>query len=162
MTNQYDDIIKQAVNRWWRGLDWLWIKAQIMQESTFNPLAVSSCGAKGLMQLMPSVIEQFRVTDAFDPEQNVEAGVRRLSAAWVQFKREDGIERMKFAFAGYNCGEGHIFDAQDAAEAGKRDSRIWDNVSPFLRQFTGNDNARQTINYVSRILDFYHQLAKEG
>src|SRR5271169_6794318 len=54
------------------------IRSVIERESAFHACAISSKGAKGLMQLMPATIDQFKVGDAFDPQQNIEAGATYL------------------------------------------------------------------------------------
>ena len=48
------------------------------RESGGNPRAVSSAGAKGLMQLMPGTARDMGVTDPFDPEQNIRGGLSYL------------------------------------------------------------------------------------
>src|SRR6516162_8793997 len=54
------------------------VRAVIVVESAFNPRAVSNRGAVGLMQLLPATARRYGVADAFDPEQNITAGVRYL------------------------------------------------------------------------------------
>lgn len=55
--------------------------ALIEVESEYDPHATSSCGAKGLMQLMAAICRAFGVTDPYDVRQNVNAGVAYLAAA---------------------------------------------------------------------------------
>src|SRR5689334_1316493 len=62
------------------------IRGVIEQESGGRACAVSPKGARGLMQLMPAAIEQFQVSDPFDPKQNVEAGAQFLKQLLEKYK----------------------------------------------------------------------------
>ena len=75
------------------------IRGVIEQESAFHACAISSKGAKGLMQLMPATIDQFKVTDVFDPQQNIEAGATFLRQLLDKYKGD-----LKLALAAYNAG----------------------------------------------------------
>jgi soluble lytic murein transglycosylase-like protein len=75
------------------------VKAIIMAESSYDPKAISKKGAKGLMQLMPLTAESFGVEDAFDPTNNIRAGVAYFRKLLNQF---NGDERL--ALAAYNAG----------------------------------------------------------
>jgi Transglycosylase SLT domain len=61
------------------------LRAVIHKESAFNPCAVSRAGAQGLMQLMPSTIQQFKVEDPFDPQENVAAGSKLLKQLLTRY-----------------------------------------------------------------------------
>jgi len=74
------------------------IKAVIKAESNFNPKAVSSAGAKGLMQLMDSTALEMGVDNVFSPGQNIDAGARYLR------KMIDRFGDIKIALAAYNAG----------------------------------------------------------
>lgn len=76
------------------------VKAVIAVESGYDPNAVSPKGAQGLMQLIPATAERFGVSDPFDPEQNIEGGVKYLKFLYEMF---DG--NLIFVLAGYNAGE---------------------------------------------------------
>ncbi len=75
------------------------LRGVIEQESGFHACAISAKGAKGLMQLMPSTAEQFKVADVFDPKQNIEAGATYLRQLLDKYKDD-----MKLALAAYNSG----------------------------------------------------------
>src|SRR6185295_6488747 len=60
------------------GVDPALIDAMIRTESNYNPFAISSKGARGLMQLIPETGRRFGVQDFFDPRQNIEGGVRYI------------------------------------------------------------------------------------
>ena len=169
MTNEYDEIIKAAVAKWWPGTDWLYLKAQRQAETggEKDPVhAVSNTGAKGLFQLMPSVCAQFGISDPFNPKQNVDGGVRLMGHLWVTFMREMGDERMRFAWAAYNAGPDNIYKAQNIAKANGKDGSVWANVIPYLRlvdkpgggRAMSDDSIAQVTDYVTKIEGFYSQL----
>lgn len=85
------------------GVDQALVRAIIHAESAFNPEALSRKGAQGLMQLMPGTAGQYGVTDAFDPEQNIKAGVQHLAGL---LKRYGGDTQL--VAAAYNAGEGAV------------------------------------------------------
>src|ERR687894_729017 len=61
------------------------VRAVIQAESAFNPWARSVKGAMGLMQLMPGTAAEYGVTNAYDPVQNIRAGVAYLKRLLVRF-----------------------------------------------------------------------------
>jgi soluble lytic murein transglycosylase-like protein len=79
------------------------LRGVIEQESGFRPCAISAKGAKGLMQLMPVTVEQFKVDDVFDPQQNIEAGATFLRQLLDKYKGD-----FKLALAAYNAGPGNV------------------------------------------------------
>jgi hypothetical protein len=74
----------------------------VRQESGGNFRAVSPKGAQGVMQLMPDTARALGVRDPFDPEQNIDAGMRYLKQQYDRFKRWD------LALAAYNAGPGAV------------------------------------------------------
>lgn len=73
----------------------------IKVESNYNPNATSSADAKGLMQLMDRTAAQLGVTDAYNPEQNIDGGVRYLKDLLHQYGQSERV-----AVAAYNAGPG--------------------------------------------------------
>lgn len=132
-------------------VDWTFVKAQVRQESNFDPDAVSAVGARGLMQIMPRTWGADFERDAFNPEKNLQKGIGHLAYCWSVFKAEEGLERWKFALGAYNAGVGSVVQAQDKARAKKRPTTQWLETALTLPEVTGPDNARQTVDYVRRI-----------
>jgi hypothetical protein len=79
------------------------VDSVIRVESNYNPNAISSAGAQGLMQLIPSTARRFGVNNTFHPVQNIEGGVRYLKYLMELYR---GDERL--ALAAYNAGEGAV------------------------------------------------------
>jgi soluble lytic murein transglycosylase-like protein len=75
------------------------VRAVMQVESAFNPRARSPKGALGLMQLMPATARQYGVVNAFDPEENVRAGVSYLRALLDRYENDETL-----ALAAYNAG----------------------------------------------------------
>src|SRR5215471_4429487 len=75
-TAEFDRLIGAACARY--TVEFALVKAVIKAESAFDPLALSSAGARGLMQLMPDTAAQHGVAYIYDPRSNIEGGVRHL------------------------------------------------------------------------------------
>lgn len=75
------------------------VKAIIKAESGYDEKAVSKRGAMGLMQLMPGTARELGVIDGFDPEHNINGGVRYFRRLMDQFQGN-----VSFALAAYNAG----------------------------------------------------------
>jgi soluble lytic murein transglycosylase-like protein len=96
-----DGFIVDSSNR--HGVDPLLIYSIMHRESSFKRFATSNKGARGFMQLMPATAARLGVRDIYDPQQNIEGGVRYVRLLLDMF---DGDVRL--ALAGYNAGEGAV------------------------------------------------------
>jgi soluble lytic murein transglycosylase-like protein len=103
------------------------VRAVVKVESNFNSNAVSRKGAIGLMQLMPQTARELKVRNPFDPEQNVDAGVRHLKYLLESYGGD-----VNLTLAAYNAGEGAV------------------------RRSAGVPHYSETQNYVRRITNLYY------
>ena len=138
--------------------DWRLLAAVAFVESRFDPHEISSKGARGLMQLMPTTATRFGCPAALmtDPEANVRAGAQLIESMEGSLRRrilraiqpevlsyneasaatKDSIERdlVRFTLASYNAGMGHVFDAIALADTLGYNPAVWtDNVEHCLR-----------------------------
>ncbi len=102
-STEYDGYIKAAARK--HGVDPALVKAVIQVESNFNPSAVSSAGARGLMQLMPGTAARYDlgIHDLFVPRQNIDAGVKHLAYLKTLFPNNTD-----YVLAAYNAGENNV------------------------------------------------------
>lgn len=94
---EYEQLISSCASKY--GVNPSLIKAVIHAESGYNPNAVSRKGASGLMQLMPDTARSLKVSNSFDPKDNVEGGVKYLRFLLDTFRGD-----VSLAVAAYNAG----------------------------------------------------------
>ena len=104
------------------------VHAIIKAESNGRRDAISPKGAKGVMQLMPFTSKRMRVSDPFDPIENIEGGVKYIKELLVAF-------------------EGNLTNAVAAYNAGPAAVRKYGGVPPY----------QETRLYVRRVMDLYRQ-----
>ena len=97
----YEDLIVEHANA--HALSPDFVRAVIQAESAFNPRARSVKGAMGLMQLMPQTAAEYHVLDAYNPGENIRAGVAYLKSLMTRFGDD-----VSLALAAYNAGPGAV------------------------------------------------------
>lgn len=151
LKNKYDSIIVKWANNY--GIPWELVKAIIYWESSFVEDAVSRCGAKGLMQLMPSIYKPAKI-NPFNPKDNIRIGCKYLKRLWTIFKKEKGLERWKFALGSYNAGMYYIYASQRLTKSKGAKNYKWYHISTQLdrAKFRGKTaDWKQVTEYVDRV-----------
>jgi len=190
LDDRFDGLIMNAVATHFPALlaefgqpGWLWVKAQAEQESGLDPRAISSCGARGLLQLMPATdLAIDGDMDGFDPAGNIDNGVRYLAEQFDKLAEiPHPLDRLRFAMAAYNGGRGYVNKALELARvacsqpasfrawaAAGRPAGQWQGWS-FTHPLLGDQRCQvkgkrpdhqQMIDYVSRIETVYRALLK--
>jgi hypothetical protein len=131
VNSSYDDLILTASGRY--NIDAHLIRAVIKAESDFNSNARSHKGAMGLMQLMPETARLHNVSDAYDPGENVEGGVRHLRMLLDRYQGD-----LELSLAAYNAGSAAV--------------EKHGGIPPFV----------ETRDYVRRVLRFYDSYRSSG
>ena len=167
----YDNLIRRISEQ--EGHDWRLMSAIAYHESRFTPDITSRSGARGLMQIMPSVARQFDVPveEISDPETNVWLANRLLTEIESMLRLPESTsetDRMSIVLASYNSGIGHVNDARRLARLNGEDPNSWEVVARYLQlkaepeyyqnevvkcgRFTGS---RQTLAYVKDVIGRY-------
>jgi soluble lytic murein transglycosylase-like protein len=129
----YEHLIDEAAARY--KLDADLIRAVIRVESAFNPLAVSTAGAQGLMQLMPALAEELGVQNPFDPRENIMAGTRYLSYLLDVHKGN-----IPLALASYNAGPATV-DRYNGVPPFEETRRYVKSITALLARGRGDTSA---------------------
>ena len=161
--SNFDDLIHAAAGP--LGLDWRMVASLIYQESRFLPSAHSESGARGLMQVLPSVAG-VQADSLSQARTNINAGLTLLNAIYQRYDYLDSLDRWRFTLAEYHAGYGHVTDARRIAMDLGRDPDRWRGslaeTLPLLMQRKYYEETRygyyrggETVTYVEEILNRY-------
>jgi soluble lytic murein transglycosylase len=120
----YRDVVVEACSIY--KMDEALVRAVMEVESDYNRYAVSSAGARGLMQLMPETARRLGVRNVWDPRQNIHAGTAYLSRFITRFSGN-----VEMALAAYNAGPNAVVQ--------------YGSIPPYP----------QTRNYVRKVMRLY-------
>lgn len=172
----YDNLIRSISEK--EGHDWRLMSAIAYHESRFTADITSRSGARGLMQIMPSVARQFDVPveRVANPETNVWLANKLMSAIQSTLRLPENIsekDRMALVLASYNSGIGHVSDARRLARVHGENPNSWEVVARYLTlkaqpeyyenevvkcgRFTGS---RQTLAYVNDVIGRYDKYCR--
>ena len=125
--DRYQPLVEKAARE--HQVDRALLSAVITVESGFDPNAVSSKGAVGLMQLMPETARRYGITNLYDPAQNIQGGAKYLRYLMRKFNND-----LSLTLAAYNAGEETI-------------QRYGNRLPPY----------QETILYVPKVMDVYRR-----
>ncbi len=124
-TDKYDRLIEEASKR--HGVLFPLIKAVIKAESDFDPQAVSKAGALGLMQIMPQNVNTLKISDPFNPLENIMGGTRYFKQLIDKYEG-----KLQLALAAYNAGPN------------------------MVDYYNGIPPIKETENYVKRVMKYFY------
>ncbi len=130
-STRFDGIIVSSSERY--GVDPALVRAVVKAESDFNETARSRKGAQGLMQLMPDTARLHNVSNAYNPEENIEGGVQHLKLLLDRYQGN-----VQLTLAAYNAG------------------------IQAVEKYRGIPPYSETKEYVRRVLDFHQRYRKDG
>jgi soluble lytic murein transglycosylase len=130
-STRFDDLIVSSSERY--GIDPALVRAVVKAESDFNETARSRKGAQGLMQLMPDTARLYNISNAYNPEENIEGGVRHLKLLLDRYQGN-----VQLTLAAYNAG------------------------IQAVEKYRGIPPYSETKEYVRRVLDFHQRYRKDG
>ena len=162
-STKYDNTLEKEYNKFFFNYKHIYsykiVKAQMYQESRFNPVAKSPVGAFGLMQLMPKTfLELQRKTGTSgkieDGIYNIFLGMFYNYQLFNQWKAKRTLKsRYSLMFASYNAGLGHLLNSQKKCGGCSE----YDDIILYLPSITGK-YSKETIDYVNHIFKFYGRL----
>lgn len=172
----YDELIRHISEE--EGHDWRLMSAIAYHESRFRSDLMSRRGARGLMQIMPSVARQFGVPveAVSDPATNIRVANKLLShiaGTLIFAEKTSARDRISIILASYNGGLGHVIDARRLARAFGEDPDSWEVVARYLELKADPDYYRseevrcgrflgsaQTLAYVDDVVDHYYKYCR--
>jgi len=172
----YDELMRAISGE--EGHDWRLMSAIAYHESRFRSDLTSRRGARGLMQIMPSVARQFGVPvgSIADPAINIRVANKLLSSisdALVFSDATSDGDRLRIVLASYNSGLGHVVDARQLARFYGENPDSWEVVARYLElkalpEYYGNEvvkcgrftGSSQTLAYVDDVVDHYDKYCR--
>lgn len=168
----YDSLIRAWSDS--SALDWRFVSAIIYHESHFKHDAVSSRGATGLMQMMPSTARLFGADSLLDASQSVMAGTRYIRSLYNRYASvaANESERKKLTLAAYNAGDARVTDLINYTRYRGKDPGYWENIVSLIPEMRsdsilvvdtvklGKFKGVETIGFVEAVMARYDRFRR--
>lgn len=160
VSKQYrSDLIRNARLDWGLNAPVADFAAQLHQESSWNPRAVSPVGAQGLAQFMPAtamwisdIMPELKANQPFNPAWSIRALTRYDRWIWQRVTAVDDCQRMAMTLSGYNGGLGWVQRDQTLAAQRGLDRQRWFGHVATVNAGRSAANWRENRHYPQRIL----------
>jgi murein DD-endopeptidase MepM/ murein hydrolase activator NlpD len=140
LDNKYNEIFIDKAQKY--NIDVKLLKSLAYAESSFNPNVISSANCVGIMQLSQDKINEYGITNPFDPEQNIDGGARYLAYLLDKFKDT------QLAVAAYNAGPGAVEKYDGIPPYPETESH----VRKVMQGYRGNEYATPISSEISYIV----------
>ena len=153
-------------------IPWTLLAAQSYQESHWDRLAKSPTGVRGLMMLTQRTAKEMGIQYRTNAKQSIYGGAKYYASLYKRIPESvKGLDRYKFAFAAYNVGMGHLYDARALAKKQGKDENSWKDIKSVLPLLSkrkyykhlkhGYARGQEPVNYVDAIYEYHSILEKE-
>ena len=153
-------------------IPWTLLAAQSYQESHWDRLAKSPTGVRGLMMLTQVTAKEMGVQYRTNAKQSIYGGTKYYASIYKRIPKDvTGLDRYKFAFAAYNVGMGHLYDARSLAKKQGKDENSWKDLKSVLPLLSkrkyykdlkyGYARGQEPVKYVDAIYEYHSILEKE-
>jgi len=153
-------------------IPWTLLAAQSYQESHWDRLAKSPTGVRGLMMLTKVTAKEMGIQYRTNARQSIYGGTKYYASLYKRIPESvKGLDRYKFAYAAYNVGMGHLYDARALAKKQGKDENSWKDIKSVLPLLSkrkyykhlkhGYARGQEPVNYVNAIYEYHSILEKE-
>ncbi len=143
-------------------LDWQLLAAVSYQESHLVPTAISPTGVTGLMMLTQGTAMQMGIKNRQDPVESIKGGAQYLKLMQDQYLSIPNPDRLWFALAAYNMGQGTLERVRTALKKTGKNPNSWADVFQYLADNKAkNSQYGQCMHYVTRIRGYLETIKQD-
>jgi len=161
---QYKELFEKAGKKY--KIPWTLLAAQSYQESHWDRLAKSPTGVRGLMMLTRVTAKEMGIKYRTNATSSIYGGAKYFHKIYDRIPKEvKGVDRYKFAYAAYNVGMGHLYDARGLAKKLGKNPNQWKDLKRVLPLLSkkkyyrhlkhGYARGQEPVDYVDAIYEYH-------